>query len=487
MAPQENPSGEPPKGSGGCAGLGGLSRLVCGDVHPGRFADGAIENVAWEIGAELGEFVSEDGGLALPIARKESRRRVLHVASDVSGVGGHTRMLHHWVRNDRSSCHSLVLVDQGDVPIPQWLSEAVRTSGGCLLVFPTGWRFCQKAGWLREAARRSADLVVLHHGAGDVVPTVAFASHKCPPVAVLNHADHQFWLGSSISDKVINLRTAACEHTAKRRFVSSNAVIPIPLADAVTNVSRRDARRALGIPEDQVALLSVGRAVKSQPCGPYDFVATAGKILDLQPSAHLYVVGESLARIAPYLRCAVHERLHFLGSIEHPSVYRAAADIYLETFPFGTQTALLEAALDGLPVVPAYAPLFRSLWRTVMRMRPHPESAERAGVPLSGLTLIQEPERRAELGETLQKRLLVDHVGEGWLDRLAAVYQETDLLTHGPRPIPASPCSTTDADISLTFGMWLQTAGHTPTAFLRMARWQRYVIARSWQSMSATI
>jgi len=47
-----------------------------------------------------------------------------------------------------------------------------------------------------------------------------------------------------------------------------------------------------------------------------------------------------------------------VGSIEDPSVYRAAADIYLEGFPFGSQTALLEAALVALPVVSSYAPLF---------------------------------------------------------------------------------------------------------------------------------
>ena len=428
-----------------------LAAEFAAGFHPGRFADGAIENIALEIGADLDESVSENRTLTLPVTRREGRRRVLHVASNVLGIGGHSRMLCHWIQEDQSCCHSLALVNQKNVPIPQSLSSAVRSSGGQVVVFPTGSRLCDKAAWLREMARRSADLVVAHHAVFDVVPTVAFSSDECPPVALLNHADHQFWLGSSVSDLVINLRTAGSEHTGKRRFVSSNTVVPIPLVEPVDQVSRQDARRSLGIPETQIVLLSIGRAQKYRPCGPYDFVGTANKILDRRSKAHLYVVGESPAAIAPYLRCPVHERLHFLGSIEDPSLYRAAADIYLEPFPFGTQTALLEAALGGLAVVPAYAPLFPLLVANDDALldlipNPHDEQEYLDRVDL----LIQQPARRVELGESLRSRLLVDHVGEGWLDRLSALYQETDRLTHRPRPIPVVPCSTTDADIRLS-------------------------------------
>lgn len=428
-----------------------LAAQFAASFHPGRFADGAIENLALKIGSELHNFVGKGKFLALPVAREKNCRRVLHVASHVLGIGGHSRMLYHWVRNDQSSCHSLVLVNQRDLQIPQWLSGAVQRSGGNLMVFPSGSCRWQKAKWLREMARQSADLVVLHHGAFDVEPTVAFAVRDCPPVTILNHADHQFWLGSSVSDMVINLRTAGSEHTAQRRFVHSNTVLPIPLVDPIEQISRRDARRVLGIPENQVVLLSVGRAEKYRPCGPYDFVATARKILDRQSSTYLYVVGESPVGIAPYLRCAMHERMHFVGSIEDPSLYRSAADIFLESFPFGSNTALLEAALSGLPVIPAYAPLFPLLVAgndAVQDLLPNPENEQEYVEQVE--LLIQQPEQRVELGKILRNRLLFDHVGEGWLHRLAAVYQKSDHLSHDPGAIPVSTCSMTDADIGLS-------------------------------------
>lgn len=420
--------------------------------HTGRFADGAIENVALEIGADLDRLAAGTEESWLPVVRKDGRRRILHVTFNVSGVGGHTRLMHHWARNDENSCHSVLLVSQPNgIPVPPWLFEVVHSSGGQLVVLPPNASLCQKAKWLRTMAKQCADLVVLHTIWPDVVPTVAFAARDCPPVIMVDHCDHMFELASSVADRLISLRTLESMHMVKRRFLPGNTVIPIPLVETSGNRSRRNARRILGIDERQVALLSVGRDLKYRPCGIYDFVATAGEILDRQPSAHLYVVGETAAGIAPYLRCAIHDRLHFVGSIEEPSLYRAAADIYLESFPFGSQTALLEAALVELPVVPAYAPLCPMLVANDEAVRdilpnPRDEQAYMERVEL----LIRQPKERIMLGKTLRERLLVDHVGEGWLERLAAVYQQTDGLAHEPRPIPASACADTEADIGLS-------------------------------------
>jgi glycosyltransferase involved in cell wall biosynthesis len=431
--------------------------------HPGRFADGAIENVAVEIGRTLSEGVADRSYASPPSDGHARRRRILHVATHVSAIGGHTRILQHWIKNDRSSWHSLAVIDQQDHPVPRWLSQAVRDSGGGVVVFPEA-RLSQKAMWLREAARQGADLVVLHHDPFDVVPAAAFASPQGPPVALLNLTDHQFWLGGSIADVVINLRTAGAEHAATRRFAAANLVIPVPLEDAVENVSRGDARRALGIPDEHVVLISVARPEKFRPSGAYDFVLTAGKILNRQPQAHLYVIGESAAGIAPYLRSPAHPRIHFMGSIEDPSRYRAAADVYLESFPFGSQTSLLEAAMARLPVVPAYAPLFPllvanddALHDVIQNPRDEQDYIDRAE------RLIVQPQHRHALGETLRARLLVDHVGDGWVNRLLGVYRETDRLTHRPRTIPVSLCSTTDADIALS--LWHVVAdGQTHSA-----------------------
>ncbi len=449
--------------------------------HPGRFADGAIENRALEIGNGLRSEGAGRRSQRLAGGITGGRRRVLHVATHVAGVGGHTRMLYHWVRSDLSSCHSVVVTAQGSVPVPSWLVQAVPAGGGTMTVLPEKMAISQKAVTLRSLASDLADLVVLHHDGCDPVPTAAFATANSPPVALLNLADHQFWLGSSVADLVVSLRTAGALHAEQRRFVSKNAVLPIPLGAPGTTWTRKSARRSLGIADHEVVLLSIGRGEKFRPCGSYDFVATINKILDRESNACAFLVGETAAGIAPHLRGKPHDRLHFVGPVDDPSKYCAAADVYLESFPFGSNTALLEAAAYGLPVVPAYAPLFQLLVAgndSLDEALPNPATEEE--YVSRSRALIGLPELRYEFGASLRRMVLQQHVGAGWLERLASLYEKTDRLAHAPRSIPSSACCLTAADISLS--LWhimpagnAQSVGSDPAMAATVLRHKAYV------------
>lgn len=420
--------------------------LFAAKFHPGRFADGALENIAFDVGRRTASLAPEP----VRAASAARRRRVLHVVSHAPAVGGHTRMLHHWVAHDATSTHSLFIVDQGPAPVPEWLGVSIIKNLGTLTVCRPPQSRLDKALLLRRLAHQHADLVVLHHDCCDVVPTVAFAVEGGPPVAILDHADHLFWLGSSVADTVIALRSAGARHGSRRRYAPRNAILPIPLVPP-QQASRDQARRRLGIPPEQTALLSVGRPVKYRPCGAHDFVATANAILERNPSAHLYVVGETLEGIRPYLRTQPHPALHFVGPVHDTSLHRAAADIYLESFPFGSNTALLEAALSGLPVVPAYAPLFPLLVAgndSLLDLVSNPSSEEEYVSRAS--TLVRDRERRIEFGAALRQRLLAEHVGEGWLRHLRLLYAHTDRLVHRPRPLPPTPCMLAEADVRLS-------------------------------------
>ena len=329
--------------------------LFAARCHTGRFADGGIENIALGLGVDLdAQWPAAGDGPPYRPSRAEpaSGRRILHVATMVDGVGGLTRTIKNWIRHDPVSCHSLLIVRQGGAKVPSWLLETVQRSGGNLVVLPMGVPLSAKARWLQEIARSSADLVVLHHYSHDVVPILAFAVGGGPPVAVLNHADHLFWLGSTVADSVINQREIGRDLSEQRRFTRRNVVLPIPLEEPPGRLPRTEAKRLLGIPDDQVVLLSVGRSPKYIPSNGRNFFETASKILDRNTTAHIYLLGVARGDVARYLRAEPHERLHFLGRIEDPSVYQMAADVYMEGFPTGSQTALLEACLAGVPPSP---------------------------------------------------------------------------------------------------------------------------------------
>jgi len=422
--------------------------------HSGRFADGAIENPALEIGHRL----DVSSAASTPIQR--GRRRILHVTTRLLAIGGHSRMILNWVLADTGSTHSIALVDQGDVAVPPEVLTVTQRQGGWVGQ-AIGSSRIDRARWLRAAAERF-DMIVLHHFAADVVPTVAFAAPGGPPVTILNHADHQFWLGSSVADAAINLRSAGARHTAARRYISTNVVLPVPLVEQGEGIDRRSARQTLGIDDDRIVLLSVGRAEKYRPSGEFDFVRTAGRILDRLPDALLYVVGESIGGIRPYLRSPLHDRLHFVGELGDSRRYRAAADVYLESFPFGSQTALLEAALDGLPAVRAYSPLYPLLVAnddSIEELLPPPRNEDE--YIQQAAEFAKSKELRLRLGETIRNRLLSDHSGEGWRRQLNVVYEGTGHLTHNPRPIPESDSCASSADNGLS--LWHVSSGGSST------------------------
>lgn len=431
-----------------------ISRFAC-EHHTGRFADGALDNRAMEIGLELERLCptipSLESELDRPAESRDASRRILHVATEVAAIGGHTRTIQHWVSNDPGSSHSLIVTNQSDQRIPVSLAEAVRSSGGAVTRLPSDWTLLSRARWVREFARRRADLVVVHHHGFDIVPTVAFAVADCPPVAILNHADHHFWSGSSVADLVVNLRSIGSLLTARRRRVQRNVVLPIPLTPPDAALTRDAARRRLGVGRDQVVLLSVGRAEKYRPSPSHDFFKTTAKILARHEDAHLYLIGVTPAEAVRFGGSDVHPRLHPMGPTTGVADYHAAADLYLEGFPFGSQTALLEAALAGVTAVPAFAP---TLDLVVTNDDAISDLLATCGDEAAYLDLvsrlIDDPAERRNLGVQLQQRMRTHHTGAGWQQRLETVYDAAFALTHRPRFIPLSECIVSHTDVALS-------------------------------------
>ncbi len=421
--------------------------------HPGRFADGALDNVLLRLGEGLERdptsAAGRDGFRRHGAVRRSGRRHVLHVATAVQVVGGHTRTIRNWVKSDPASRHLLLLTDQGRYRLPGWLEAEVRAGGGEVFALPVAMPTGARAAFLREAARALADLVVLHSHGFDPVPNLAFAAADLPPVALVNHTDHLFWMGSSVVDLVVHQRHIGAALDDRRR-VRAATVLPIPLSEPAGAPARDEARARLGIPREQTALLCVGRPSKFVPTRTHNFVRTARKLLDRNPAAHVYVAGVTADDLAGCPDVGGHGRLHLLGTVEDPSAYQAAADVYVEGFPFGSQTALLEAALAWAPVVRAFAPPLDLLVTQDESLDGLAETpADEAGYLAAAETLIRDPRPARELGGRLRESVRASHLDPGWAARLEATYARALGLSHAPRPLPAQPCVASARDVAL--------------------------------------
>ena len=354
-------------------------------------------------------------------------RRWLHVLNEAYPHGGHTATVQRWIRMAPShGKHSVVFLGQR-TPIPPALTDAVAGSGGEVVRLDPDAPLLARAVQLRERAWSDADLVVLHVHPHDVLATLAFGVPGGPPVLFLNHAAHIFWTGAAVSDAVVNLWNSAAEDawTRTHRGIERLLHLTIPLTEPEHAAGepirspevKRAARASLGLPADALVLLTMGTNYKFTPAPQLDFVATAVGILRACPDAHLVAVGVHEDARWNAAREATGGRISTVGPIPHEqtATYRAAADIYLEGFPFGSTTALLEAGMLGLACVraPKTCPPPFAAGDVALGVIDSPEDASDYAARV--IEFAGDLRERERIGHALAASVRAHHSGTGWI------------------------------------------------------------------------
>jgi len=409
--------------------------------HPGLFADGRLENVALEIGRSLPRSSPANPSPLIAARRPERRncRRVVHIATVVTTVGGVVRTIINWIRKDPESVHSIILTRQGRTPIPPHFVNGGENSGGQIYAFADDVPLSERALWLRKVAPRCGDMAFLHLVPYDVVPIAAFAEETQIPVSLVNVADQCFWIGSTVADATVNLRLISIDANREVRYTRNDLHLPIPLVDDPTEMQRDEARQSIGIPKAQKMFLTVGRPIKYAPSRRCNFYRTARKLLDEHPDAQLYFVGLDPKEQARSDELRDHNRAHFVGHVLHPMPYQASADVYLEGFPFGSQTALLEGVLPGVPCVRSIlpqSPLLAASDVAIDEICPAPPD-ERSYIDEAS-RLAEHSEASIRLGQMLRQRVRKYHIEDWWNDALEDIYHTISGLPHTTSEIPDS-------------------------------------------------
>ncbi len=417
--------------------------------HSGRFSDARLENPALKIGEMLEKLAGEKNysppDLSENSAKRNGKKRVLHAATRLYEVGGHTKLIENWIKKDTDWEHWLAVTQQGAENIPVRLVEIFEKQGGRVVFLPETDSLIKKSFALRKISE-ACDFIILHHHPWDVTPLAAFAVDNLPPVAVINHADHAFWLGVSTADLVVDLRSYGARLSLGRRGARRSLLLPIPLDVEAASPPRKTARRQLGISEETVVMLSIGAEYKYSPTEKHDFFRTVKKILDANPSAEMYVIGPRFnEKKHPY-----HERLHYLGIVNDPLLYEKAADIYLEGFPMSSFTALLETVKFGVCPVLMYAPNQIFAFDEELAMRDLPARAtDEADYVAKVSALIASAEQRKQFAEATQKNIIHYHGAAGWKKFLAAMYAALEQTKHHPQLVKQTENMTEEEDFNL--------------------------------------
>jgi hypothetical protein len=291
--------------------------------------------------------------LGAPVSRDDSQLRILHYATSIFDVGGHTRLIENWIRNDETNCHDVMLTRQ-TVPVPLFIQQAVQGVRGTIMVLDSADNI-GKAHQLAAIAG-NYDIIILHHHPDDVVPLLALADKgRAVPVCVLNHGDHRYWLGVTVCDLLVEIRDNIIEADQQRRGIRNFSLLPIPVNVVnTTNEAYGKSRANLGIQPEQIMILSIGSSYKYGPIDEKNFFDDITPILDKYQQLVLVIVGiENDSALA--IRYA-HPRLRFVAPTMHLTDFHNACDIYLEGYPFSSFTAYLEVGALGKPICRMYDP-----------------------------------------------------------------------------------------------------------------------------------
>ncbi|MBE9189326.1 glycosyltransferase [Gloeocapsopsis crepidinum LEGE 06123] len=405
---------------------GEMAATYASGKHCGLFVSWELERILLSIGKKAlrsNTYSSENcSSHAMP-------KKVLHVATSMKSIGGHSRMLWRWIQQDTERSHSLVLTRQAPTVVPNLLKEAVSNSGG--RIYQLNTRIGSIISWAKQLRKIAinADLVVLHTHSSDVIPIIAFSDkERLPPVILIDHADHLFWLGASVSDIVVGLRESGMRLAQERRHIEPkrNVLLPIILEPTQRVLSRAEAKQQLGIPKESILLLSIARAVKYKTIDGISFADAHVPLLQQHQQAILVVIGPGEREDWSEAIQLTQGRIKVLSETEYTRVFYQAADIYVDSFPFVSNTSLLEAGSYGVPLISRY-----------------PYSSDACGVlgaDMPGLTgnlvcvrnleeytatlsqLVENTEFRLGLGEATRNKIVETHCGDGWQRSLNNVY-----------------------------------------------------------------
>ena len=341
----------------------------------------------------------------------------LHVMTQGSLRGGHTRVVERWIDNaPKTQKHSVVFTKKLKYDLSE-LKKNIKNKNGEYICLDKGQSLEEKALELRRLGL-SYQYVICHTDMDDPTATVAFGTEKFTrPVAFYNHASHMFWIGKSIADIVLDVINED-ELTKINRNIKNAFFMGIPSKEIIyENPQKEEIRKKLNLPTDKKIIVSAASTFKYHPIGKCNMISLLEKIID--ENTYCYVIGpsqkERMWREA-YKKSNGH--ITALGYVNFDAGflnYMAAADVCLDSYPSGSATVLIDAISQATPCVSFLS--FDYIKSSMAFCRTEEEYVEKA------LKILNDKVYAAKVLEDLQMNLKKYQSKEAWQEQIKKLLQ----------------------------------------------------------------
>jgi len=305
--------------------------------HCGVFRYEPIEELLQEIGKE---FIVDN---QVDIVKNS----FLHIMTKASVTGGHTRVVENFIKNRKEydEKHHVILISQNNETKPEFCKELESKNE---LFDLSNFDVLEK---IKEIGLISGkyEYIILHHHMYDVLPIIALSQFKNKKnIYAYNHADHLYWVGSSILTGSFEMSMDGLNFSQLRREISNNILLPIPVEkkEKITT----DLKEKLNISNNSKIALTIGsqdRFITDE----YSYKDMLQEVFSKNKDICFIIVGKHTKEY--WKELWTHPSMRFVGLIpkEQLGEYYSIADIYVDSFPMGGGTATLDALCYEIPSI----------------------------------------------------------------------------------------------------------------------------------------
>ncbi|WP_426476884.1 hypothetical protein ACP3T3_16385 [Chryseobacterium sp. CBSDS_008] len=360
--------------------------------------------------------------------RQQSKsNKILHICSEVYTSGGHSKLLYNWIKNDPAKKHTILSTRLSLEELLEVSNFYLQNKNDVKHISVLSSSKIESVKLLNQQALNEYDAILLHIHPDEAVAHIVLSQKDITtPVCLINHADHVFWLGTSIADMVLQIRESSISFDVERRGIplERQFFLPIPVENSCDVHEKKDTETK------NIKLLSTGTSYKYNPNEQYNFLREAYRIVEENPEVIFNIVGISPDSV--YAKEYQHDRivLHGIVSTSELSDIESITDIYVEGFPLPSFTALLQPALCKIPFVLHYNPL--PLFKLFSENKDHgtlyPKNAEEWHNNIK--RMIRDKKYREETAQKQYEYVLSNFSIEVWKSSIEKLYNIISQKNH---------------------------------------------------------